>query len=231
MSRKEGVSEDERAGEAGRAGSAASVIGVLGAGTMGAGIAQLAARWGARALLYDPVPEALSAGMERIAAGLQKEAARAEPSADGRALAEEALARVQAVRELASLAPSELVIEAAPERLELKHELFGQLSGIVDERRVLATNTASLPVTAIAAGATHPARVGGLHFFNPAPVMRRLEVGAGAGCAGAAGRAGAARRPGSAGRRVPCPRRGRGRDRGRGHAGGRAARGGEEGGI
>jgi len=179
MSRKEGVSEDERAGEAGRAGSAASVIGVLGAGTMGAGIAQLAARSGARALLYDPVPEALSAGMERIAAGLQKEAARAEPSADGRALAEEALARVQAVRELASLAPCELVIEAAPERLELKHELFGQLSEIVDERCVLATNTSSLPVTAIAAGATHPERVVGMHFFNPAPVMRLLEVVAG----------------------------------------------------
>ncbi len=179
MARKLGVSEDEGAGEAGRAGSAASVIGVLGAGTMGAGIAQLAARAGAQALLYDPVAQALSSGLRRIAEGLRKEAARGGPSADGRARAEAALARVKAVDDLGSLAPCELVIEAAPERLELKHELFERLSGIVDERCVLATNTSSLPVTAIAAGAAHPERVVGMHFFNPAPVMRLLEVVAG----------------------------------------------------
>ena len=179
MASQDPVSEDERAGEAGRAGSAASVIGVLGAGTMGAGIAQLAARAGAQALLYDPVPQALASGLERIAQGLHKEAARSGARADGRAQAEASLARLQAVDELGSLAPCELVIEAAPERLQLKHELFGQLSGIVGEQCVLATNTSSLPVTAIAAGAAHPERVVGMHFFNPAPVMRLLEVVAG----------------------------------------------------
>ena len=179
MVSRRGVSEDERAGEAGPDVRAASVIGVLGAGTMGAGIAQLAARAGAQALLYDPVPEALSTGLERVAAGLHKEAARSGASADGRAHAEAALARVQGVDDLAALASCELVIEAAPERLELKHELFARLSDIVAERCVLATNTSSLPVTAIAAAAAHPERVVGMHFFNPAPVMRLLEVVAG----------------------------------------------------
>lgn len=173
------VSEDERAGEAGPRVPAASVIGVLGAGTMGAGIAQLAARAGARALLYDPVPEALSTGLERVAAGLHKEAARRGASEDGREQAEAALARVQGVDDLSALATCELVIEAAPERLELKHELLERLSGIVSEDCVLATNTSSLPVTAIAAAAAHPERVVGMHFFNPAPVMRLLEVVAG----------------------------------------------------
>src|SRR5438552_5132746 len=179
MVRRTGVSEDDRDGEGGPDVRAASVIGVLGAGTMGAGIAQLAARAGAQALLYDPVPQALASGLERIAQGLHKEAARSGARADGRAQAEASLARLQAVDELGSLAPCELVIEAAPERLQLKHELFGQLSGIVGEQCVLATNTSSLPVTAIAAGAAHPERVVGMHFFNPAPVMRLLEVVAG----------------------------------------------------
>jgi 3-hydroxybutyryl-CoA dehydrogenase len=180
MVSRRGVSEDEGAGEAGPDVRAASVIGVLGAGTMGAGIAQLAARAGARALLYDPVPQALSAGLERVAAGLHKEAARRGASEDGRAQADAARARVQGVDDLAALAPCELVIEAAPERLELKHELLARLSDIVAQQCVLATNTSSLPVTSIAAAAAHPERVVGMHFFNPAPVMRLLEVVAGA---------------------------------------------------
>ena len=73
----------------------------------------------------------------------------------------------------------ELVIEAAPERLDVKHELYGRLSRIVSEECVLASNTSSLPITAVAAGATHPERVVGMHFFNPAPLMRLLEVIAG----------------------------------------------------
>jgi 3-hydroxybutyryl-CoA dehydrogenase len=80
---------------------------------------------------------------------------------------------------MAALADCELVIEAAPERLELKHELYGKLSEIVSESCVLATNTSSLLVTAIAAAAKNPRRVVGMHFFNPAPLMRLLEVIAG----------------------------------------------------
>jgi 3-hydroxybutyryl-CoA dehydrogenase len=154
----------------------ARTIGVLGAGTMGAGIAQLAARSGARTLLHDPIPQALTRGAERVAEGLHKEAAKGKLSAEEATAAGE---RLQAVDSIAALAPCELVIEAAPERLDLKHELYRQLSEVVSESCVLATNTSSLPVTAVAAAATHPERVVGMHFFNPAPVMRLLEVIAG----------------------------------------------------
>ena len=126
-------------------------VGVVGAGTMGAGIAALAAGAGLRTLLYDPDPAAL----ERAPAG-------AEP-----------------VRDLAALAPCGLVIEAAPEDLELKRELFGRLVDVVEPNCVLATNTSSLSVTALAAGLPHPARVVGMHFFNPPAKMRLLEVVAG----------------------------------------------------
>jgi 3-hydroxybutyryl-CoA dehydrogenase len=175
MARAERVSEARDAGEVAEGERAAKVIGVLGAGTMGAGIAQLAARAGARTLLYDPLADALQTGMERLRDGLQKEATRrGEPDA-----AEEAMARVLAVDDLSALDSCELVIEAAPERLELKHELFGGLSQIVSKSCVLATNTSSLAVSAIASAASHPERVVGMHFFNPAPLMRLLEVVAG----------------------------------------------------
>jgi 3-hydroxybutyryl-CoA dehydrogenase len=156
--------------------SPAQVIGVLGAGTMGAGIAQLACRAGARTLLHDPIPEALQRGAEKARGGLEKEAAK------GRITAEEAQAaaeRLEVVADIEALAPCELVIEAAPELPELKRELYGRLSEIVSDECVLATNTSSLPVTGIAAGATNPGRVVGMHFFNPAPLMALVEVIAG----------------------------------------------------
>ncbi|MFL5822372.1 MAG: 3-hydroxyacyl-CoA dehydrogenase NAD-binding domain-containing protein [Solirubrobacteraceae bacterium] len=153
------------------------MIGVAGAGTMGSGIAQLGCLAGARTLLHDPIPEALSQGLERIKGHLDRGAER------GRWSSEEATAaagRLEGVASLEDLAPCELVIEAAPERLELKQQLFGALSeGVVSEECVLATNTSSLLVTAVAAGATRPERVVGMHFFNPAPLMRLLEVVAG----------------------------------------------------
>jgi 3-hydroxybutyryl-CoA dehydrogenase len=152
------------------------VIGVLGAGTMGAGIAQLAVRSGARTILHDPIPEALDRGVERIRDGLQKEAAKGRLSEEqARSTGE----RLQTADDLAQLAPCELVIEAAPERLELKHDLYRRLSQIVGEQCVLASNTSSLLITAIAPAASHPERVVGMHFFNPAPLMRLLEVVAG----------------------------------------------------
>ena len=108
----------------------------------------------------------------------------AKEAAKGRLSAEEAdaAARAPASRSTAdmdALAECELVIEAAPERLELKHELYGACPEIVGDECVLASNTSSLLVTAIAAAATHPERVVGMHFFNPAPLMRLLEVVAG----------------------------------------------------
>jgi len=166
----------QKAGTAGLECGAAAVIGVLGAGTMGSGIAQLAARSGARTLLCDPVPQALERGLERARDGLAKEAARGRLSEED---AQAACERLQAVAELSQLAPSELVIEAAPERPELKRELYERLSEIVSAQCVLATNTSSLLVTAIATAAGNPERVVGMHFFNPAPLMRLLEVVAG----------------------------------------------------
>ncbi len=156
---------------------APSTIGVAGAGTMGAGIAQLACLSGAQTLLHDPVPEALERGLERIRGQLDRGVERGRI---GEQEAVAAAARLEPAAQLEDLAPCELVIEAAPESLELKASLFGRLAdGIVAEDCVLATNTSSLLVTAVAAAVARPERVVGMHFFNPPPVMRLLEVVAG----------------------------------------------------
>ena len=158
-------------------GEPARTIGVAGAGTMGAGIAQLGCLSGARTLLHDPVPEALEHGLDRIRGQLARGVERGRLSSSE---SEEAAARLEAAPALENLADCELVIEAAPERLELKRELFARLSeGIVGDECVLASNTSSLLVTAIATAARRPERVVGMHFFNPPPVMRLLEVVAG----------------------------------------------------
>jgi 3-hydroxybutyryl-CoA dehydrogenase len=151
-----------------------TTIGVVGAGTMGAGIAQLACLAGARTILHDPDPAALELGASALRAHLEQGAARGRWSAEA---ASAAAARLELADSLAAFAPCGLVIEAAPESLTLKRELFARLSHeVVDERCVLATNTSSLLVTAVAAAATRPERVVGMHFFNPAPRMRLLEV-------------------------------------------------------
>jgi 3-hydroxybutyryl-CoA dehydrogenase len=157
--------------------SAPRVIGVAGAGTMGSGIAQLACLSGARTLLHDPAPDALERGLESIRAQLERAAQRGRLDA---ADAGAAAARLEPAVALSELAPCELVIEAAPESLEIKQSLFAQLADrIVPDDCVLATNTSSLLVTAVASAVTRPERVVGMHFFNPAPVMRLLEVVAG----------------------------------------------------
>ncbi|MBV8431178.1 MAG: hypothetical protein JO244_08455, partial [Solirubrobacterales bacterium] len=153
------------------------IIGVAGAGTMGAGIAQLACLSGARTLLHDPLPEALDRGLEQIGRHLDRGAERGRWSTEEATAATERLERADSLNDFAGC---ELVIEAAPERLELKQELFTQLSqDVVSETCVLATNTSSLLVTAIARPVNRPERVVGMHFFNPAPLMRLLEVVAG----------------------------------------------------
>src|SRR5947209_15018682 len=144
---------------------------------MGAGIAQLACLSGARTLLHDPIAEALERGMERIVAQLERGVERDRLAPEE---ADQARQRLAPARRLEDLAPCQLVIEAAPERLELKRELFVRLAeDVVSEDCVLATNTSSLLVTAVAAAVKRPERVVGMHFFNPAPVMRLLEVVAG----------------------------------------------------
>ncbi len=150
----------------------AAVVGVLGAGTMGAGIAQLAAAAGARTLVHDPDPDALERGLAGIAERLEHEVeqGRLEAGAAG---------ALEAAAEVGALADADIVIEAAPESLELKRSLFGSVAEVVRDDCVLATNTSSLSVTEIAAGVPGPERVVGMHFFNPAPVMNLVEVVAG----------------------------------------------------
>ena len=158
-----------------RMSGAPRVIGVVGAGTMGAGIAQLGCLAGARTLLHDADPAALERALERIPAQLERGAERRRWSADDARAARE---RLEGVGELGELSDCELIIEAAPEALELKRELFGTLSEVAPGA-VLASNTSSIPISSIAPAAADPGRVVGMHFFNPAPLMRLVEVIAG----------------------------------------------------
>jgi 3-hydroxybutyryl-CoA dehydrogenase len=148
-------------------------IGVVGAGTMGAGIAQVAALGGYETRLHDPIPAALDTGIGRLHRALAKGAAKglwSEVEAD------DAGTRVGAASNLADLCECDLVVEAAPEDLELKRRLFAELSETCGPNAILASNTSSLPVTAIAAEVPHRERVVGMHFFNPPALMKLVEV-------------------------------------------------------
>ena len=148
-------------------------MGVVGAGTMGAGIAQLGCLAGIDTFLHDPLPDALDRGATGLAQALQRGAERGRWDADA---AQSAAGRLRVADSLEDLAPCELVVEAAPERLELKQELFARLSAICGPGTVLATNTSSILVAALASAAQRPENVVGMHFFNPAPAMRLVEV-------------------------------------------------------
>jgi 3-hydroxybutyryl-CoA dehydrogenase len=143
---------------------------------MGAGIAEVACLGGYETRLYDPIEEALEAGIARVRRGLDRSVERGRLSRED---ADAALARLSPAPALADLAECGLVIEAAPERLELKRDLFAELSAACGPDTVLATNTSSLPVTALASAAARPENVVGMHFFNPVPAMKLLEVVAG----------------------------------------------------
>jgi 3-hydroxybutyryl-CoA dehydrogenase len=157
----------------------AGVIGVVGAGTMGAGIAQLALEGGARVVLHDPDPAAVGQARERIADGIARRTRRRSP-ADGELVertVDEAIGRLETSADLGHLArAADVVIEAALEDLALKRTIFVVLDGAARPGTILATNTSALSVGAIAAATAHPERVIGLHFFNPAPVMALVEV-------------------------------------------------------
>ena len=153
-----------------------STVGVVGAGTMGAGIAQISVLGGMETLIHDPDPKALHRGIDRATSAIEKGVKRGRWSPE-QALA--ALGRLGAARELESLAGRELIVEAAPEDLEVKRELFGRLEGVTGGDSVLATNTSSLSVTAIAEGAARPELIVGMHFFNPPAAMKLVEVVAG----------------------------------------------------
>ncbi len=152
---------------------ATATIGVIGAGAMGAGIAQVAARAGHRVLLYDVNPKAAEAARSAMQRELDALAAKGKLAA-GEAAA--TAARVQPAAALADLRDSALIVEAIVEDLQVKQRLFVELEQIVGGDCVLATNTSSLSITAIGAALARPERLVGMHFFNPPTRMRLVEV-------------------------------------------------------
>jgi 3-hydroxybutyryl-CoA dehydrogenase len=148
-------------------------IGIVGTGAMGRGIAQIAALAGLTVRLYDTNPAAIGAARDYLAETFAKLTAKGKLD-QARSLA--ALANVSGAKVIGDLADCDLVVEAIVEKLEVKQALFRELEAVVSGRCVLASNTSSLSITAIAAGCTNPSRVAGYHFFNPVPLMKVVEV-------------------------------------------------------
>ncbi len=149
-------------------------IAVIGAGTMGHGIAQVAAMAGQEVHLTDAAASVLDAGMARVARNLDKgvERGKVEPALRDATLAR--LHRASTVEE--AVQGADLVVEAVPEKLALKQRLFATVASEVSAACILATNTSSLSIARIAAGLPHPERVVGTHFFNPVHIMKLLEI-------------------------------------------------------
>jgi 3-hydroxybutyryl-CoA dehydrogenase len=148
-------------------------VGVIGLGTMGAGIAEVLARGGFPVTAVEVDPQALAKGVATLNASLDRAVSRGKLTPGQRA---EIAGRVTPAAKLADLAAADLVIEVVPEQLAIKRAVIGELEACCRPDAIIATNTSSLSVTAIAAACTHPERVVGLHFFNPAPVMGLVEV-------------------------------------------------------
>jgi 3-hydroxybutyryl-CoA dehydrogenase len=155
-------------------------IGILGAGTMGAGIAQLAAEAGIAVVMHDPLAGAYDRALERTAGFLARKVEKGQLT---ETLRTAALTRIAPAATLEGLAAADLVIEAIPEDLELKREAFRRLDAAAAAPTILASNTSSLSIGAIAAATSRPGRVVGMHFFNPVPLMALVEVIAGPGTA------------------------------------------------
>jgi len=146
-------------------------LGVVGAGAMGAGIAQIALAAGLKVILYDLTPEALDKAAKDIFGRLSRRVEKGQLPSE--AVVKE---RLRLATSLVEFAPADVVIEAIVERLEPKQQLFKSLEAVVSKSTVLATNTSSLSVAAIAAGCADKTRVCGLHFFNPVPLMKLVEI-------------------------------------------------------
>jgi 3-hydroxybutyryl-CoA dehydrogenase len=158
------VSDDESTGH----------VAVLGAGTMGNGIAQVCAMAGYEVSLYDAQPEAMERALSAIRANLEKGVERGKVTPETRDLALRGLRKAGSLAEAASRA--DLVIEAVPERMDLKTAIFAELDATAPPHAILGTNTSSLSVSRIARATQRPESVIGLHFFNPVHIMRLLEV-------------------------------------------------------
>jgi 3-hydroxybutyryl-CoA dehydrogenase len=148
-------------------------VGVLGCGLMGSGIAEVMARAGYDVRVWEVGEEAREAGRLRIARSLDKAVAREKITSAER---ERALARLGFTIDLAELADRQLIVEAVVEDLDVKRDLFRTLDALCEPGTIFASNTSSLPITELAAAVARGDRVLGLHFFNPVPVMRLIEI-------------------------------------------------------
>ena len=149
-------------------------VAVLGAGTMGAGIAQVCAQSGSQVVLQDITDEFVSKGLQRVSAFLQKGVDRGKVTEETR---DQVLARIVTTTDRAEAArEADLVVEAVPEKLELKNGLFRELADVVSEACVLGSNTSSLSLAKVFDGVSNPGRCIGMHFFNPVPLMKLLEL-------------------------------------------------------
>ncbi|WP_458411638.1 3-hydroxybutyryl-CoA dehydrogenase [Schinkia sp. CFF1] len=146
---------------------------VIGAGQMGSGIAQVCAMAGFDVILQDLKQEFIDRGMGIINKNLQRQVDKDRMTADEK---EAIIARLQTSTDINSASEVDIVIEAAVENMEIKSNIFRQLDGIAPEHAILATNTSSLPITEIAAVTKRPEKVIGMHFMNPVPVMKLVEV-------------------------------------------------------
>ncbi|QHW31309.1 3-hydroxybutyryl-CoA dehydrogenase [Paenibacillus rhizovicinus] len=148
-------------------------VSVVGAGQMGRGIAQVAALAGCRVLLHDTDDARVSAALDAIGKALASGTAKGRLAPEAAATA---FARIVPCGNLSAAAEAELVIEAATENMAVKKKIFGVLDGICGDRTILASNTSSLSLTELAAATTRPERVIGMHFMNPVPVMKLVEI-------------------------------------------------------
>ena len=159
--------------------SEAARVAVIGAGTMGAGIAQVALEGGWRVALHDPLPGATDRALERIRQGVARRAEKAGVADPAKMAAERLLALTVVTDVATALDGANLAIEAVLEEIDLKRRLFAELDDAAAPDAILATNTSALSVSKIAEATARPERVVGLHFFNPAPVLPLVEVVAG----------------------------------------------------
>jgi len=150
-----------------------NTLAIMGTGIMGMGIAQIAAQAGIQVLLFDAKAGAAEQGRQSLQATLEKLAAKGKFTDEQ---LQSTLANLNVIENIAKIAEVDVVIEAIIENLEIKQQLFKQLESIVPVETILATNTSSLAVTAIASDCEHPERVAGFHFFNPVPLMKIVEV-------------------------------------------------------
>jgi 3-hydroxybutyryl-CoA dehydrogenase len=150
-----------------------NTIGILGSGTMGAGIAQISAQNGASVILYDIEQRFLDTATSRIRDSLQKAVKKGKLPAED---LEPTCARISYSTHLEDLRDCDLTIEAVPEDMELKKRIFRELDGLCKPETILASNTSSLSITALGGATQRPQQVAGLHFFNPVPLMRLVEV-------------------------------------------------------